>query len=278
MTNANVHGQARFGVRMEWGPVGAAATVEDAGIAVVVDVLSFTTTLTVAVEQGAEVFPYRWRDRSAVDHARAHNATLAVGRLEARDRGGRDQVSLSPSSLQRATGLKRVVLPSPNGSSISFGLAESGAMVVGACLRNRRAAAAWVRARMVRQEVSTVTLVAAGERWGDGSLRPAVEDLWGAGAVIAALADLGADAMSPEARSAAAAFREVESSLCTALRECSGGVELARAGFAEDVVVAADLDSSTCVPVLDGVRFVDAPALGAAATPGAPRRTAGGAE
>lgn len=257
-----MHGQRQFVVRMEWGPVGAAATVEDAGIAVVVDVLSFTTTLTVAVERGAEVFPYRWRDRSALDHARAHDATLAVGRLEARDSGGPEQVSLSPSSLTSAKGLKRLVLPSPNGSSISFGLAESGATVVGACLRNRRAVAAWVRARMVGQDVSTVTVVAAGERWGDGSLRPAVEDLWGAGAVIAALAELGVARLSPEARTAAAAFRDVEPSLSTALRVCSGGVELTRAGFADDVVVAADLDSSTCVPVLDGLRFVDAPALG----------------
>lgn len=243
---------------MEWGPVGAAATVEDADIAVVVDVLSFTTTVSVAIDQGAVVYPYRWRDQSAVEYARRHDATLAVGRLEARHSDGLGQVSLSPSSVQAATGLARLVLPSPNGSSISFQLAECGATVVGACLRNRSAVAAWVHSRLLEHGASNVTVVAAGERWSDGSLRPAVEDLWGAGAVIASLGELGVVELSPEARGAAAAFRDIESSLPDALRECSGGVELSEAGFGDDVGVAARLDVSTCVPVLDGARFVDA--------------------
>jgi hypothetical protein len=51
-----------------------------------------------------------------------------------------------------------------------------------------------------------IAVVAAGATQDDGSLRFAVEDLLGAGAVIDALAELGIDHQSPEAAAAAAAY------------------------------------------------------------------------
>jgi len=51
-----------------------------------------------------------------------------------------------------------------------------------------------------------IAVVAAGATQEDGSLRFAVEDLLGAGAVIDALAELGIDHQSPEAAAAAAAY------------------------------------------------------------------------
>ena len=176
------HRQTSYRVRFDWGPTGAQAIAEGADVAVVIDVMSFTTTLCVAVERGMTVLPFRWRDERAAAYAEERSATLAVGRLEARALPEGAGVSLSPAAMARVSGVDRIVLPSPNGSSISFGLAESGATVVGACLRNRRAVADWIAARG-----GTVAVVAAGERWPDGSLRPASEDLWGAGAVLALL-------------------------------------------------------------------------------------------
>jgi 2-phosphosulfolactate phosphatase len=246
------HNQAAYALRFDWGPTGAAAIAEAADVAVVVDVLSFTTTLCVAVERGMTVLPFRWKDERAASYAEEQAATLAVGRLEARQLPDGSGVSLSPAAMTRATGVDRVVLPSPNGSSIAFGLADSGCTVIGACLRNRTAVARWLQANG-----GAVAVVAAGERWPDDSLRPCVEDLWGAGAVLAALADLGvgeAD-LSPEARAAADAFRAVEPSLAASLQACAGGRELADAGFAEDVDVAADLDASDVVPVLADAEF-----------------------
>ena len=243
------HRQLAHAVRFDWGPTGAAAIAEGADVAVVVDVLSFTTTLCVAVERGMTVLPYRWNDERAPAYAEERAAALAVGRFEARslaDRGG-VAVSLSPAAMARTSGIDRVVLPSPNGSSIAFGLADSGCTVVGACLRNRRAVAAWVA-----EQGGTVAVVAGGERWPDGSLRPAAEDLWGAGAVLALLPD--AD-LSPEARVAAEAFRAIEPTLAASLQGCAGGLELAAAGFAEDVDVAAELDASDVVPVLADGEF-----------------------
>ena len=145
--------------------------------------------------------------------------------------------------------LERLVLPSPNGSSISVDLAGSGATVVGAGLRNRAAVARWLAPRL--GSGSRLAVVAAGEHWPDGSLRPAVEDLWGAGAVLAALGDLGVAGLSPEAEQAAAAFTVAKSALGDRLRASGSGRELDAIGFGDDVRVAGELDVSDVVPVLD---------------------------
>ncbi|WP_298323707.1 2-phosphosulfolactate phosphatase [Haloactinopolyspora sp.] len=256
------HSQDHARVRVEWGPVGAVHTLDAATTAVIVDVLSFTTTLSVAVDIGAEVYPYRWADDSAVEFARRHDATLAVGRLEAQRPGNVATVSLSPQSVQAAHGLSRLVLPSPNGSTISAQVAGAGADVLAASLRNRSAVARWLAERLATEPETAVTLVAAGERWPDGSLRPAVEDLWGAGAVVSALLSQGVTSMSPEAHTAAAAFDAVRSSIAQALSTCSSGRELTIAGFGADVAVAAEVDVSVGVPMLVDLRFIDAAAAG----------------
>lgn len=52
-------------VRFDWGPVGAGVVVEGCDVVVVVDVLSFTTTLTVAADCGVDVVPCPWSDERA---------------------------------------------------------------------------------------------------------------------------------------------------------------------------------------------------------------------
>ncbi|HEY0642026.1 MAG TPA: 2-phosphosulfolactate phosphatase [Nocardioides sp.] len=250
------HDQSTHRIRMEWGPTGAEAVPAD--YAVVVDVLSFTTTLSVAIERGIEVFPFRWRDSRAAEHAMRHGATLAVGRFEALSRGDARHVSLSPASLAAVDGIERLVLPSPNGSTIAFALAESGAQVLGACLRNASAVARWLAPKLA--DGASVVVVPAGERWYDDTLRPAVEDLWGAGAVLAALVGGHEDEASPEARMAVAAWRGA--TLPEHLLRCAGGIELAEAGFVADVEIAAQHDVSEVVPVLVGESFRDAAGLG----------------
>lgn len=235
-------------IRLEWGPTGAAAIAPGADVLAVVDVLSFTTTLTVAVERGIRVLPFRWAAAEAREQARRHDATLAVGRSRVTGPG---QVSLSPETILRSSGLSRLVLPSPNGSTISALLAGHGVPVIGVSLRNAAAAAAWVGDR-------AVSVVAAGERWPDGSLRPAVEDFWGAGAFISALMrGRGSAGCSVEARSAAVAYESIED-LDLALSACASGRELIDLGFAGDVAVAAAAGASTVVPVLiDGWYVAD---------------------
>jgi 2-phosphosulfolactate phosphatase len=242
---------------MEWGERGAEAIGPGAEFAVVVDVLRFTTALSVAVEGGTEVFPYPWRDETAVEFAANHDAVLAAeGRPVGPSDGQLAPVSLSPVSIRAATGLTRLVLPSPNGSALAARLAATGATVVGVCLRNRTAVARW----LVAADPTVIAVVAAGERWTDGSLRPAVEDLWGAGSVVAALAAEGFTGFSQEALVAAAAFADVQADLHAALMACTSGAELVDKGLQDDIAVAAELDSSTAVPVLADDRFLDASA------------------
>lgn len=234
------HRQLSHRVRLDWGATGAAAIGEGAGVAVVVDVLSFTTTLTVALERGITVLPYLWNDDRAAAYAGSRSATLAADRRR----------GLSPAAMATMAGAGRVVVPSPNGSSICFGLAGRACSVVGASLRNRSAVARWLAA-----QDGTVAVVAAGERWPDGSLRPCAEDLWGAGAVLALLPEAE---LSPEARLAAAAFRAVEERLHAELRACASGRELVEAGFGDDLDLAAELDVADVVPVLEAGEFVPA--------------------
>lgn len=249
------HRQGAHRVRCDWGPTGAQALVGDLGagdLAIVVDVLSFSTTVTVAVEQGLKVWPCRWRDERAAEIAREHDAVLAVGRLESRAAGSpsRAVVSLSPAEMAGVEGVERIVLPSPNGSTITAELADSGLEVVAGCLRNAGAVA--LRAWEVLDAGGHVVVIACGERWPDGSLRPAVEDWWGAGAVLAALPG---ELLSPEASLAASTFVAVEE-LPESMLACAGGHELAAKGYLDDVGVAATLDVTAIVPTLRDGRFV----------------------
>ncbi len=146
--------QSGFYLRFDWGPQGAIA-ISSGAVAVVVDVLSFTTTLSVAADLGVDVLPYRLR---------------AVPRW-------------CPAPGRRGH--------------------------VGRRLRHRSAGA------------------------------------------------LGARSLSAEAAGARAVYRamgQAESSLAAS----ASGRELAAAGYAEQIRVAAETDASTAVPVLSGEVFLAA--------------------
>lgn len=212
------------------------ALAGQADLVVVVDVLSFSTTVSVAVELGAAVIPHRFRDDTAERVARSAGATLANP-----DRGGPGP-TLSPASLSSLRPGERLVLPSPNGATCSALAAEAGATVVAGCLRNAGAVG-----RFAASLGGTTAVIAAGEIWPDGSLRPAVEDLIGAGAILAAL---DPRTMSPEARAAVAAFLAARDDLASMLGCSASGRELIEAGFGADVEIASEADATEVVPVL----------------------------
>jgi len=208
-------------------------------VVIVVDVLVFSTAVDIAVARGASVLPYRWRDSSAAAFAQSKGALLA----SPRSAGG---YSLSPPSLQSIPAGTALVLPSPNGSTLC--MMAGARMTFTACLRNCRAVAAYARARGAH-----IAVIPAGEQWGDGALRPAIEDLIGAGAVLASLPGRP----SPEAEAAIAAFERFQHNLYDGLARSTSGKELAGRGFARDVEVAAEYAVSLTVPVMQDDRFVN---------------------
>ena len=234
--------QQEFDIRCEWGEHGISVLAPISDVIIIIDVLSFSTSVDVAVTQGAMVFPYRWRDDTALAYAVSVGATLAdPGRSPS-------MYSLSPASLTAIPKGTRIVLPSPNGSTLT--LAAKPTPVLAGCLRN-----AWAVAAVARKYGRKIAVIPAGERWkDDGSLRPSCEDLIGAGAIIRHLNGR----RSPEALVALAAFRAVESDLDNELRQCSSGKELIERGFATDVILAAQLNVSACAPILVNDAYIRA--------------------
>jgi 2-phosphosulfolactate phosphatase len=97
-------------------------------------------------------------------------------------------------------------------------------------------------------------VIAAGER-----SRPAVEDLLGAGAVLAALdpaAAISPPCCSPDAAAARAAFVAARPRLSEVVASCDSARELVGRGLADDVSEATALDASTAVPLLQDGAFV----------------------
>jgi 2-phosphosulfolactate phosphatase len=230
------HDQHGFRGQLEWGQPGVRLLAGRADLVVIVDVLSFSTAVSVAVERGAAVVPYRHRDGSAMDHARS------IGAIFASPNRGAPGPTLSPASLVVLRPDETLLLPSPNGSTCALLAAEAGAMVVAGSLRNAGAVG-----RFAASRGWTTAVIAAGEAWPDGGLRPAVEDLIGAGAILAAFATAS---LSPEARAAVAAFRDVRDDLAAAIGASASGRELVDAGFERDLPIATELDATELVPVL----------------------------
>jgi len=218
-----------FRVQCEWGPLGLKKLSETRDVTIVVDVLSFSTSVDIAVSRSIEIVPYGGPLADAPEFARRHDAELA-------QRRGRGGYSLSPASFATMPFVKRVVLPSPNGSALTLLAAESSAVLCG-CLRNAPAIA------RASASYSSIGVIPAGEKWPDGSLRPCLEDWLGAGAIISKLSG----SWSPEAAAAAAAFEVHKDDLFQAISSCPSGVELIEGGHSERVEITSLYDSSRTV-------------------------------
>lgn len=214
-----------FDVHIEWGEEGLNAWGSLAGTIVIVDVLRFSTAVVAGVGAGAFVEPV------------ARERELSAG-----------VVGLVPEDLSSVAPGTHVVMPSANGSHLSTVAAECGARVLAGALTNATAAG------RVAADEPPVLIVAAGERWNitHGLLRPALEDYLGAAAVAAACDGLS---LSTETSVAVAAFRSVQERLASVIANCQSGHELTAKGRERDVQWAAQLDSTSVVPVLTDGRF-----------------------
>lgn len=243
-TGESVYVQPGSGARLEWGLAGAAELSRVCAALVVVDVLSFTTSVEVAVARGTRVHPFPW-GAQADEYAARVGAVAAVGRRAVTPE---HPWSLSPAALLAAPMVPELVLPSPNGSAISAAASATGLPVVAACLRNAAAVGRWLLDQGYGGTDAPIGVIAAGERWPDDTLRPAVEDQLGAAAVLDALSTVSGG-LSVEAALALATLNSVND-VPAAVRGCVSGRELTANGFGQDVEVAVRVGVSDVVPVL----------------------------
>ena len=223
--------QSTFDIRCEWGLQGVAALAPISDVVIIVDVFSFTTCVEIATAQGATIYPYRGDD--AAGFAQSVGAELAV-------KWGSNGYSLSPHSLTRLPPNLHLVLPSPNGSTLSLGTGATPTLA--GCLRNYRAVAAAAMNCGKR-----IAVIPAGERWFPApDLRPSYEDWLGAGAIISELQGT----LSPEARAARAAFHDAGNQVAELVAQCGSAREHVERGEGANVPLVTAVGVSDCVPQL----------------------------
>lgn len=230
--------QAEFDIRLEWGEQGVNLLAPISDLVIIVDVLSFTTSVEIATTRGATVYPYRKSMEEAREFASSISAELAEKKRDAK-------YSLSPQSMLEIPAGIKLVMPSPNGSRLSLSTRET--LTIAGCLRNAKAVA---EAAEIYGE--RIAVIPSGERWPDSTLRPSFEDLIGAGAIIHYLDGK----CSPEAYAARSAFESAEPNLENLLIQCGSGKELIERGYKQDVLLAAELNVSGCVPVLHAGAYI----------------------
>lgn len=257
MCPVTVFEQDGFDLRFEWGLDGVRALGPHCSVLVIVDVLSFTTTVDIALGRGGRVLPLPWKDERAAEAAERAGATLtSSGLVPAEGHPAGLMVdtlsgwSLRPSSLVELPAGTFLAISSPNGATLSAAAAKTGATVLAGCLRNASAVAAGASAIAGNRPIG---IIPAGERWRpERTLRPALEDYLGAAAIASAVT--GRTAPSAEARLAIQAYRSMAGRVPELLADAVSGRELVAAGVPRDVELAGEVDVSGVVPVLtDGV-------------------------
>lgn len=220
--------QDGFGVRLEWGLDGVETLAPYCTVLIIVDVLSFTTSVDMIVGQGGRV-------------------TLRAASPQAT--GLR-----RPSALKSVQPGQEFTMTSPNGGRLCERAAKQ-ALVMAGCLRN---AAAVADKAIDLADRGPIGVVPAGEQWGvsmrtgkfEGRMRVAIEDYLGAGSIVSELLALGYSPASPEAALAATTFRTAEPYLGDLLGGCGSGLELGEQGLSEDIAIAGQTNVSKATPQL----------------------------
>jgi len=212
------------------------------GVAVVIDVLRASTTIIVALTNGAtRVIPC-----GDVETARRFAAEDATGdTLTGGERGGVKiegfDLDNSPASYSRErVGAKTIAFTTTNGTAALLKTEGAVRVLIGAFV-NRQAVVETLHA-----DGRPVHLICAGT---DGRLTS--EDLLGAAAIAAGLARFDdVEMWDDSTKGAAENWPEGIPSklLIDSLRRSSGGRNLVELGFDHDIVRAAEVDSISVVP------------------------------
>ncbi|USG68133.1 2-phosphosulfolactate phosphatase [Brevibacillus ruminantium] len=244
--------QESYVCKVEWGKRGAREAAERGDITIVVDVLSFSSTVITALHHGAIIYPYPPPiGEKAKAYAKQFGAELLLGRVEAVRQG---TPSLSPISYGPQDRGQSYVLCSLNGAHAAWLAADASFLLLGGLLN---ASAVAEHAHILHTMTGAgITVIPCGEHWQQGKpdendLRPAIEDYLGAGAILCKLSG----SKSPEAQVCEAAFLSSRPQLEAFIWDCGSGRELRELGFAEDVHHCSQLDAMQVVPWLNNDHF-----------------------
>jgi 2-phosphosulfolactate phosphatase len=243
--------QSPYDCRMEWGRRGAREAAERGDILIIVDVLSFSSTVVSALHYGALIYPYP-PNLDGKEYARMMEAEYILGRAEA---GREGKPTLSPASFNEMHVEKKYVLSSLNGAFCTWIASGVPALLAGSLLNASSAAS--VGNKLSKQLNASITVIPCGEQWHevtdyDDTLRPSVEDYLGAGTILSYLDGN----KSPEAQVCENAFNSSRSRIRELLWECGSGRELRERGFENDVEHCSRLNAMKVVPFLVGDHFV----------------------
>jgi 2-phosphosulfolactate phosphatase len=241
--------QEPYRCKLDWGVIGTQRTAQRGEVIVLVDTLSFSTTVAHAVSQGGIIYPCSETEEPRTLAEKIGGET-AVMRAQVPAEG---RYSLSPSTFDNLEPGAQVVLPSLNGATCSRYSSEAAYIFAGA-LVNAGAVARAVSKIMTDSQLA-VTVIACGEREKQpephGDLRVAIEDYLGAGAILSNLRF----SKSPEARLCEAAFTGSKPHMRELLWESVSGRELRNEGFERDVMFAGRLDVYDIAPILQNGAF-----------------------
>ena len=241
----NIFNQAPFQCRMDWAERGTIEASNRGDIIIIIDVLSFSSTVTNAVHSGVTIYPFP-KVGGIQEFGKLVGAEVCLGRKEAREE---NTPSLSAPSFNESFRGKKFVLSSRNGATCTKASKKVPALLIG-CFLNVSAVAK-VANKIQKETGANITVIACGERWSrineePQELRPSIEDYLCAGAIL----ELLDGTKSPEARVCVSAFQCSKKDLTELLSDSSSGRELKARDFSSDVDFAIQFDKFQEVPIL----------------------------
>lgn len=240
--------QEPFPIKFDWGGIGASRASQRGDIIVIVDVLSFSTSVVAALASGAIIFPFPYDENlTGYEYAKEIKGELILGRAEALKS---KKPSLSPASFNNSHSGKKYVLSSKNGALCTWLATDTEHLFIG-CFNNATAVANVVND--IRKKTNkNVTIIACGEKWENNglgtsdSLRPCIEDFLAAGSILSKLEGK----KSPEAEVSSITFLNSQHKILSLIENSGSGQELVQRGFKEDVVIASNINSDNVVPII----------------------------
>ena len=252
-------------------------------LAIVIDVLRFTTTACRALQAGANSIAVE----GEIEQARALATRIGDAALLCGERNciKIDGFALGNSPLEylpERIGARDLVFSTTNGTLAVLTVANAEYLALGSFL-NRRALAEWVRSLIAENRIDRIEIVCAGT---DSQI--AAEDVLAAGALASlirprlshsSLASSSVSGPSPtydwelnDSAAIAVGWWENWAScqldvgetvnLIDLFAQSLGGKNLVQAGFADDLVVAAELDQLNAIPVRVSAPWVKFTLLG----------------